>query len=154
VPVAGGRTGFAIPPEPLTMPRFEAERSSVSRTIFLVAIAVALLMMQFFPGHADIIKWAVMAFGVAYLSIRALLTYPTLYKERRRRAAERAEDEAAYGRYRTELDSIRARHEPQPAPQDTAAAQAYEAALSALHDKYGAMLDRRFGPGPRGRKVP
>jgi hypothetical protein len=130
-------------------------RPSVSRTIFLVAIAVALLSMQFFPGHADISKWAVVGLGVAYLSIRALLTYPKLYKERRRRAAERAEDEQAYGRYRTELDSIRARHEPPPdALEDAAAAEAYAAELSALHDKYRDMLDRKFGPGPQSRKTP
>src|ERR1700676_5462357 len=83
----------------------------MSRTGFLVAIAVAALMIQFLPQQAGIIKWVVIVLGALYLVIRALRTYPQLYRERRRRAALEAADARDYGLYKQELDAIRAKHE-------------------------------------------
>ena len=105
----------------------------MSRTSFLVVIAAALLMLQFFPSHATRIKWAVVILGVAYLTIRALLTYPRLYREKKRRLAEDAADERAFGQYKMELDAILAR-------------EGSEAEVAALHDRYKETLDRKFAP--------
>jgi hypothetical protein len=120
----------------------------VSRTRFLVAIAVAVLLIQFFPDHAGIIKLATIALGILYLAIRALRTYPAQYRNKKQQAAQEADDEAEYQRYKIELDAIRAKYDPRHELGENAVIpQEYRDELSALHDKYQAMLTRKFGPG-------
>jgi hypothetical protein len=119
----------------------------VSRTSFLVAIAVAVLMIQFFPNQAGTIKWVTVALGILYLVIRALRTYPKQYRDKKRRAALAAADDQEYRLYKTELDSIRTKYDPRHEMDENGAVpQAYKDELSALHDKHRAMLTRKFGP--------
>ncbi len=115
----------------------------MTRTRFLVAIAVAALLIQFLPDQAHTIKWVVIALGAAYLLTMALRTYPRQFRESRQRAAQEAADERAYRDYRQELDAIRAKYEADRQPD--ALSQEYEAEIAALHDKYQDMLGRKFG---------
>ncbi len=115
----------------------------MTRTRFLVAIAVAALLIQFLPDQASTIKWSVIALGAVYLLTMALRTYPRRFRERRQRAAQEAADERAYREYKQELDSIRAKYEADREPD--AMSEAYEAEIAALHDKYQDMLGRKFG---------
>lgn len=118
----------------------------MGRTSFLVAIAAALLMMQFFPNQAGIIKWVIIALGGGYLLVRALLTYPKLYRDSRRLRAQRKEDAQSFRAYSEELAVIRARYDTLERPSgDAVNDAAYEAELAALHVKYRAMLERKFG---------
>jgi len=119
----------------------------VSRTRFLVAIAVIVLLMQFFPNQASAIRLAGIALGLLYLAVRALRTYPALYRDKKKRAAQQAADDEAYRQYKIEVDAIRAKYDPNhELTDDTAMQQEYRDELSALHDKYQAMLSRKFGP--------
>ncbi len=118
----------------------------MSRTRFLVAIAVAVLLMQFLPNQANTIKWIVIALGVLYLAVQALRTYPRQFREKRVRAAQQAADEREYQRYKLELDSIRAKYDPrQELLGNVELPQEFKDELTALHGKYQAMLDRKFG---------
>ena len=119
----------------------------MSRTRFLVAIAVIVLLMQFFPDQAVAIRLAGVALGLLYLAVRALRTYPALCRDKKKRAAQQAADDAAYQQYKIEADVIRAKYDPNhELTDDNAIAQEYRDELSALHDKYQGMLARKFGP--------
>lgn len=111
----------------------------MSRTRFLAAIAVAALLMQLLPTYADAIKWAAIGLGILYLSIRAALTYPAQYRQRKRLAAQRASDEREYREYDAALAALRIRHADAPAD--------FERAVAALHDQHRGMLERKFKSG-------
>jgi hypothetical protein len=120
----------------------------VSRTSFLVAIAVIVLLMQFFPNQASTIRLAAIGLGLVYLVIRTLRTYPAQYRQKKKRAAQEDADAEEYRQYTIELDAIRAQYDPShKLDKNSEIPQDYRNALSALHDKYQAMLDRKFGPG-------
>jgi hypothetical protein len=123
----------------------------VSRTIFLAAIALAVLLMQLLPNQAQIFKWIAFGFGVLYLFGRALTTYPRLFRERKRRAAQQRADEQEYQQYQSDLASIRARHDPQHelVMGRSELSQEFKDELTALHEKHQAMLERKFGSGNR-----
>ncbi len=117
-------------------------------------IAAAVLLMQFLPNQANTIKWLTIAFGIVYLAARALRTYPQQFREKRRRAAQQAADDQEYRRYEAELEAIRARHDPQrELLGKTELPQEFKDELTALHEKYQAMLDRKFGPGGKSSGV-
>jgi hypothetical protein len=120
----------------------------VSRTLFLAAVAVIVLAMQFFPDQASHVKRTVIALGILYLAIRALRTYPRQYRDKRIRAAQEAADDREYRQYEIELEAIRAMYAPIHDLDEIAVIpQEYQNDLSALHDRHRAMLDRKFGPG-------
>jgi hypothetical protein len=122
----------------------------VSRTIFLAAIALAVLLMQLLPNQAHIFKWIAMGLAVMYLFGRGLSTYPRLFREKKRRAAQQRADEQEYQQYQIDLASIRARHDPQHEPLGRSElSQEFSDELTALHEKYQAMLERKFGSGNR-----
>jgi hypothetical protein len=108
-------------------------------------IALAVILIQLVPTHATSIKWATIALGVAYLVVRAVLTYPKIYRDRRRRAAQRREDESDFRLYEIELDRVHAKYD--AADADEIHAQAFKDELTALHEKYQGMLERKFGRG-------
>jgi len=110
----------------------------VSRTRFLVVIAIAALLIQLFPAHAGPIKWLAIVAGVAYLAVRALRTYPGLFKQKKLEARQRRTDEVAYAEYLAELAALKA-SAGSLAPDD------YTIQLQALHENYRDMLERKFG---------
>ena len=115
----------------------------MTRTRFLVAIAVAALLIEFLPNQATTIKWALVALAAVYLLTLALRTYPKKIRESRRLAAQEAADEGDYRRYKLELDSIRAKYDEGRQPDEMS--PEYEGEIAALHDKYQEMLGRKFG---------
>ena len=60
--------------------------------------------------------------------------------------AQDAADDQEYRQYKTELDSIRAKYDPNRDLTDPdSISQQYKDELSALHDKHEEMLTRKFG---------
>ncbi len=117
------------------------------RTSLLLAAAVALLVVHFFPYLAAPVAWLSLAVGIVWagLLVSRILSH---YREARSRAAQQAADEKAYRDYEAQLDAIRTQFDPNHEWNEaTAYPDAYRAALSALHERYRAMLERRFGPG-------
>jgi hypothetical protein len=121
----------------------------VTRTIFLAFIALAVILIQLIPTQASTIKWATIALGIAYLGVRAVLTYPKIYRDRRRRIAQRAADERDFRQYEIELDAIHAKYDATD-PADETESKAFRDELTALHEKYQEMLGRKFGGNPAG----
>lgn len=122
----------------------------MSRTPFLVAIAVAAILIQFFPSQTGNIKWAAIALVVIYLSLRVLRTYPRQYKEKKLKAAQLAADSEEYHQYQLHLEALRKKYDlGLPDPEATAAAAepplAYQQELTALNDSHRNMLTRKFG---------
>lgn len=116
----------------------------MTRTIFLALIALAVILIQLIPTQANTIKWATIVLGITYLAVRAVLTYPQIYRQRRQRIAQRAADERDFRQYEIELDAVHAKYDAEDAADDTHA-QAFKDELTALHDKYQGMLGRKFG---------
>jgi hypothetical protein len=112
----------------------------------LAAIAVAAALMQLFPAQANLIKWAVIGLAILYLVIRASLTYPRIYRERKARAAQRLADDRQYERYEGELAAIRAKYS-DVAETDEIGSRRFRTELEALHSVHAAMLERKFGGG-------
>jgi Tfp pilus assembly protein PilE len=118
----------------------------VSRTRFLVAIAIAAVLMQVYPAYVGAIKRGLVLLGVTYLLVRALKTYPRLYQEKKRQAAQNVADAQEYLDYARELETIRSTFDPNhhdgadvdPPPE-------YQDALTALSEKHRDMLTRKFG---------
>jgi hypothetical protein len=118
----------------------------VNRTTFLAAIAVAAALMQLLPERANLIKWAAIGLAILYIGVRASLTYPKIYRDRRALASQRAADRLDYERYESESAAIRDRYASIDAADEIANTE-FRTQLSALHTKYAAMLERKFGRG-------
>ncbi len=117
------------------------------RTSLLLAAAAALLLVHFFPDLAAPVAWLALAAGLVWIAVVAsrLLAY---YRNKTRRAAQQAADDLEYRSYKAELDALRAQFDPNHEwNESTDYPRAYRESLSALHQRYQAMLERRFGPG-------
>lgn len=117
------------------------------RTSLLLAAAVALILVHFFPALAAPVAWLAFAAGLVWIAVVAsrLLTY---YRDKSSRAAQQAADDMEYRSYKAELDALRAQHDPNNEwNESTDYPLAYRESLSALHERYQAMLERRFGAG-------
>jgi ERCC4-related helicase len=118
----------------------------VKRTPFLVTIAVAAMLMELFPAYVGPIKWAAILLAIAYLAARALRTYPRLYRERKRQAAQLLADDHEYRDFEAELAALRARHDTQRLEvQGISPTQVYLDELQALNERHKSMLTRKFG---------
>ena len=117
----------------------------MTRTRFLVAMAVAALSVQLFPRHADSIQWIAVAVGAVYLGSVAWTLYLRHYGDRRRVEAQRRSDEEEYRRYRADLEALRLKYAVGDAgPADDVAGD-YASALASLHARHRDMLERKFG---------
>ena len=117
------------------------------RTSLLLAAAVALLLVHFFPHLAAPVAWLALAVGLVWAAVFSLRIF-LLLRERRSRAVQQAADEKAYRDYKAELDKLRTRFDPNHEWNEaTELPHVYREALSALHERYRSMLERRFGPG-------
>jgi len=110
----------------------------VSRTRFLIVIAIAALLIQLFPAYAGTIKWLAIGAGVAFLAVQALRTYPRQFKLKRLESRQRIADDAGYAEYSAALAALKASGE-------TITPEEYAVRLAALHEKHRAMLKRKFG---------
>jgi hypothetical protein len=120
---------------------------TVNRTRILVALLVAVILMQLFPEKAGAIQRVAIVGGGLYFLAWAAVRFLAQHKGRAAEAAQLAADEAEYQEYKRELDVIRATHDPTRDLNDpTSISPEYQAALSALHDKHQDMLARKFGP--------
>ena len=118
------------------------------RTFFLAAIAVIVLSMQLFPNQGSAIRSAGIVLGILYLAIVILRTYPEAFKNKRKKALQEAADGQQYRQYEIELNSIRAKYgQGQSSGESGTLTPEYKDELSALHGKYQAMLERKFGSG-------
>jgi hypothetical protein len=119
----------------------------VNRTRILVALLVLVVLVQLFPDRATLIKLIWVSAAALYTLLWATLRYAALRKRKSAEAALAAADELEYRQYRDELDIIRTRFDPQRDLEDpTSLSPEYRDALTALHDKHHAMLERKFGP--------
>jgi hypothetical protein len=117
------------------------------RTSLLLTAAAALLLVHFFPGLAGTVAWLAFAAGLVWLAVVASRIF-THYRDKKSRAMQQAADELEYRSYKAELDALRAKHDPNHEwDEATDYPRAYRDSLSALHERYQAMLERRFGPG-------
>ena len=116
---------------------------SVGRTSLLAAIALAAVLLQWFPRHGGAIKWALILLGLGYLIVGAVTTYPRIYRDRKR-AAQLAADERDYRNYEHDLGVIRSKFAVDR-PANGAPPPAYQAELDALNEKHRDMLTRKFG---------
>ena len=116
------------------------------RTSLLLTAAIALLVVHFFPYLAAPIAWSALAAGVVWVAVvgwRLLARYQI----HRSHAAKLAADDVEYRSYEIELNALRARHDPKGDwNESTDFPEAYRESLNALHERYKAMLTRRFGP--------
>jgi hypothetical protein len=118
----------------------------VNRTAFLVTIAVAAILMELFPAYVGVIKWAAILLAVAYLAGRALRTYPKMFRDRKRQAAQLLADEQEYRDFSAELSALRSKYETQRLEAEgKVPPPAYEAELQALNERHKDMLTRKFG---------
>ncbi len=118
----------------------------MSRTIFLATVAVAAILMELFADQVGVIKWALILLGGVYLVVRALKTYPALYREKKRKAAQLAADEQEYREFEKMLEAVRAKYRPNHLPDDSIELPAaYHEELTALNEKHRDMLTRKFG---------
>ena len=115
----------------------------MTRTRFLIVIAVAAALYELFPRYAALIQAATIALAILYLATRLLTIYPARFREKRRLAALAESDDLAFRQYKAELDDIRAKYDPDRAPDHLS--PEYSSAIDALHDKYRDMLGRKFG---------
>jgi type II secretory pathway pseudopilin PulG len=105
------------------------------------------ILMQLFPERAGVIQRVAIVGGGLYFLAWAAMRFLAQQKRQREESAQAAADEAEYQVYRRELDAIRATHDPARDLNDpTSISPEYQAALTALHDKYQDMLGRKFGP--------
>jgi hypothetical protein len=119
----------------------------MSRTRVLVGVLVLVALVQLFPDRVAWIELAAVIGASAYFISWAGSKYLAKFRSQRREALQAAADDEAYRRYKEELDEIRSRHDALRDLNDlTTISPEYKAALSALHDKYEAMLTRKFGP--------
>ena len=130
----------------------------MNRTRLLVALLVVVILLQLFPEKTAIIELVAVSAGALYCLSWAISRYVAQYQKRAAQAAQDAADADAdeYRQYEMELDSIRAKYDPNGNLTDpTSISQEYKDELSALHDKHETMLTRKFGsvtqPGPRQR---
>ncbi|MGA2188059.1 MAG: hypothetical protein ABSH33_05980 [Steroidobacteraceae bacterium] len=119
----------------------------MNRTRILLALLVLVVLVQLFPDRAALIKSVWVGAGALYVAIWAGARYLATRKLKSAEAAQLAADDEEYQRYKMELDAIRAKYDPNRDLTDpTSISPQYRDALSALHDKYEAMLGRKFGP--------
>jgi hypothetical protein len=117
------------------------------RTSFLLAAAGALLLVHFFPYLAGPIAWLALAAGTLWAAVfgSRILSF---YRKKRALATQQAADDRSYAAYQAELDALRTRFDPHHEwNESTEYPSAYREDLSVLHERYRAMLERRFGPG-------
>jgi len=118
----------------------------VNRTRLLVALLVVVILLQLFPEKTAIIELVAVSAGALYCLSWAISRYVAQYKKRAAQAAQDAADADEYRQYEMELDSIRAKYDPNGNLTDpTSISQEYKDELSALHDKHETMLTRKFG---------
>jgi hypothetical protein len=118
----------------------------MTRTRLLLALLVLVVLLQLFPDRAGPIKLVAVCAGTVYFAAVMGAKYRARRRESLARAAQEAADEAEYRRYRSELDAIRARHDPHRDLGDPTSISAdYRDELSALHDRHQEMLNRKFG---------
>ena len=119
----------------------------MSRTRILIGVAALVALVQVFPDRVPWIELAAVIAAAAYFIQWAAATHLARFRRRRREAAQAAADEDEYRRYKRELDEVRSRYDGERDLDDLTSIPAeYRDALSALHDKYEAMLTRKFGP--------
>lgn len=119
----------------------------MNRTRILVALLVLVVLVQLFPDRATLIKLIWVSAAALTTLVWAALRYAALRKRKLAEAAQQAADELEYRQYRDELDIIRTRFDPQRDLEDpTSLSPEYRDALTVLHDKHHAMLERKFGP--------
>lgn len=116
------------------------------RTYILVALLALVILVQVFPERAMLIKLVWVSGAALYVLVWAGARYWAQYKKKSAAAAQAAADELEYGEYRRELDQIRSQFDAQRDLDPTSVSPEYRAALTALHDKHHAMLERKFGP--------
>ena len=118
----------------------------VNRTRLLVALLVVVILLQLFPDRAAIIKLVAVVAGALYALAWALAKYRAQHRTKAALAAQEAADAEEYRQYEIELYAIREKHDPngEGTDPDTVTPE-YRAALSALHDRHEAMLNRKFG---------
>jgi hypothetical protein len=126
-----------------------ASRSSqtMTRTRLLVIILALVVLIQVFPDRARLIEVLILGGTALYCAVWAARVYSPRLKEAAKLKALAASDEAEYRQYALELQSIRAKYDPDRDFEDpTSISQEYKDELSALHDRHEAMLQRKFGP--------
>jgi hypothetical protein len=113
----------------------------------LLALLVLVVLLQLFPQQAPLIKALAVGAGVLYFATWSGARYFRYYRRKSAYAAQEGADEAEYQQYKSELDAIRAKFDPARDLSDlTEISPEYREALTALHDKHQALLDRKFGP--------
>jgi hypothetical protein len=118
----------------------------MNRTRILVGVAVLVALVQLFPDRVAWVELAAVIGAAAYFIQWVAATQWAQYRRRRLAAMQAAADDEEYQRYKHELDDIRSRYDAERDMNDlTSISPEYQAALSKLHDRYEAMLTRKFG---------
>ena len=121
------------------------------RTGFLVIVAAAALLLQLLPNQGNTIKWGAIVLAIIFLVARLLKAYPPRFLgEKRRLAAQSAEDESQYRQYKMELDALHAKYNvPRERLAESGISDEFRAELNALHERHQGMLERKFGRGAK-----
>jgi hypothetical protein len=125
---------------------FQQIGTNVSRTRLLVVLLVFVVLVQVFPEKTGAIEIVAVVGAALYCVAWGTSRYRAQYKKKRMQEAQDAADDQEYRQYKTELDSIRAKYDPNRDLTDPdSISQQYKDELSALHDKHEDMLTRKFG---------
>lgn len=117
-----------------------------NRTRILAALVVLVVFMQLFPDRAGTIELAWMVVAGLCAAIWGTRRFLLQRQQRQAAAALARADDDRYRLYKTELDDIRSRHDPERDLSDpTSIAPEYQSELNRLHHRYQDMLERKFG---------
>jgi hypothetical protein len=119
----------------------------VSRTRILIALLVVVVLIQIYPDRAPIVELLAVIGAAVYFGVWAGITLLRHQRQQTALSRQATADEEEYQRYRSALDAVRARHDPNRDLNDpTRISQDYKDDLAALHDRHQEMLARKFGP--------
>jgi len=118
----------------------------MNRTRILLAVLVMVVLLQFFPAQANLIKAVFVGVGLLYCLVWGGRRYLAATRKKSALAAQQAADDEEYRAYQRELHAIQLKYDPHRDLDDPTSLSAdYRAELNALHDRHEAMLGRKFG---------
>jgi hypothetical protein len=118
----------------------------MNRTRILLAVLVMVVLLQFFPAKANLIKTVFVGAGVIYCLVWGGRRTLAANRKQKALAAQQAADDQEYQQYQQELHAIQLKYDPRRDLDDpTSLSDDYRAELNALHDRHAAMLGRKFG---------
>jgi len=115
-------------------------------TNFLLAIIIFILLRQFYPSEAEVLKYVVLAIISIWFIYWLVVEFPE--KRRRQKAANRQEeqDNIEFFEYQRRHDAIRNRYDPKNGWDEASTLpEEYIAEIRSLNLEYASVLRRRNG---------